>query len=53
MKLIDKHLTFSLVFNIGFGFMKSRVGIKNECRFKSKMYILPFLVITYTETYMV
>ena len=51
MDLVDKQLTFSLVFNIGIGVVKSNVSIKNKCKFKSKIFMLPFLAITYTECY--
>ncbi len=51
MELVNKQITFSPVLNIGFGYVKSDVGVKGECKFKSKIYLIPFLAITYTEVY--
>ncbi len=51
MKLVDKQITFSPIFNVGFGYVKSNVGVKGECKFKSKIYLIPFIAITYTEVY--
>lgn len=51
MTLTDKQITFSPVFNFGIGYVKSNVGVKGEYKFKSKILMLPFLAITYTEVY--
>ncbi len=51
MELTEKRLTFSPVFNIGFGHVKSNVSVKGQCRFESKIYLIPFVAITYTEVY--
>lgn len=51
MELVNRKITFSLVFNIGFGYVKSDLGVKGYCKFKSKIYLVPFLAITYTEVY--
>jgi len=51
MELVNKQITFSPVFNVGFGYVTSDVGVKGECKFKSKIYLIPFLAITYTEVY--
>ena len=51
MTLTDKQITFSPVFNFGIGYVKSNVGIKGGYKFKSKIFMLPFLAITYTEVY--
>ena len=51
MELQERQLTFSPVFNIGFGYVKSNVSITGECKFKSDIYLMPFLAITYTEVY--
>lgn len=51
MRLVDKRITFSLVLNLGFGYVKSNVGVKDQSKFKSKIFMIPFLAITYTEVY--
>ena len=51
MEVKDRQITFSPILNIGFGYVKSNVGITGECKFKSDIYLIPFLAITYTEVY--
>jgi len=46
---LKKSLTISLVFNIGFGFVRSNVSIVGAYEFKSKIYLIPFFAFTYTE----
>lgn len=46
---VKKSLRIKPVINIGFGFVKSNVGIVGKYEFKSKIYLIPFFAFTYTE----
>ena len=51
MELKDRRITFSPVFNVGFGYMKTYVGELGEYKFKTKIFLMPFLAIKYIEIY--